>query len=168
MGNKAVNYPDILLQEQPPTHLSLSCSSRVKIDVNIYNNTTRNDIYSWKVIQASSAHLTNIFEMVNHPVINILMVPESKIRKRHYRLIFKLPWRHVGKIQCNGLVFFFIWHDSWKNAWKTVCVRIGHVIRRSGIKCCLNKGRHRMKRQSKTTITTIMNKLLVAFLKVQF
>ena len=45
----------------------------------VNNNTTRNDTNSWKVIQASSAHLTNIFEMVNHPVINILMVPESKI-----------------------------------------------------------------------------------------
>ena len=79
MGDREVNYPDILPQEQPPTHLSLSCNSRVKIDVNVYN-TTRNDINLWKVIQASSAHLTNIFEMVNHPVINILMVPESKIQ----------------------------------------------------------------------------------------
>ena len=101
-------YPDILPQEQPPTHLSLSCNSRVKIDVNVYNNTTRNDINSWKVIQPFSAHLTNIFEMVNHPVINILMVPESKIQKRHYWLIFKLPQIYVGKIQCNDLVFFFI------------------------------------------------------------
>ena len=108
MGNREVNYPDILPQEQPPKHLSLSCNAHVTIDVNVYNTTTRNDINSWKVIQAASAHLTNIFEMVNHPVINILMVPESKIRKRHYWLIFKLPWRHVGKIQCNGLVFFFI------------------------------------------------------------
>ena len=98
MGNREVNYPDILPQEQPPTHLSLSCNSRVKIDVNVYNNTTRNDINSWKVIQASSAHLTNSCEMVNHPVINILMVPESKIQKRHFWLIFKLPRRHVGKI----------------------------------------------------------------------
>ena len=108
MGNREVNYPDILLQELPPTHLSLSCNSCVKIDVNVYNNTTRNNIYSWKVIQTSSAHLTNILEMVNHPVINILTVPESKIQKRHYWLIFKLPWKQVGKIQCNGLVFFFI------------------------------------------------------------
>ena len=52
MGNREVNYPDILPQEQPPTHLSLSCNSYVKIDVNVYNNTTRNDINSWKVIQA--------------------------------------------------------------------------------------------------------------------
>ena len=61
-----------------------------------------------KVIQASSAHLTIIFEMVNHPVINIFTVPESKIQKRRYWLIFKLPGRHVGKIQCNDLVVFFI------------------------------------------------------------
>ena len=65
MGNREVIDPDILPQEQSPTHLSLSCNSRVKIDVNVYNNTTRNDINSWKVIQASSAHRTNIFEMVN-------------------------------------------------------------------------------------------------------
>ena len=108
MGNREINYPDILPQEQPPTHLSLPCNTRVEIDVKVYNNTTRNDINSWKVIQASSAHLTNIFEMVNHPVINILMVRESKIQKRHYWLIFKLSRRHVGKIQCNDLVFFFI------------------------------------------------------------
>ena len=110
MGNKEVNYPDILPQERLPTHMFLSCNSRVKIDVNIYNNIKRKDIDSWKVIQASSAHLTNIFEMVNHPVINILMVSESKI-KSHYWLIFKLPRRHVGKIQCNDLVFF-LYHDS--------------------------------------------------------
>ena len=44
MGNKEVNYPDILPQEQPPTHLSLSWNQRVKTDVNVYNNTTRNNI----------------------------------------------------------------------------------------------------------------------------
>ena len=108
MGNKEVNYPDILPQEQPPKHLSLPCNVHVKIDVNVYNNTTRNDNNSWKVIQAASAHLTNIVEMVDHPVINIIMVPESIMRKRHYWLIFKLPCRHVGKIQSNGLVFVFI------------------------------------------------------------
>ena len=108
MGIREVYYPDILPQEQPHTHLSLSCNSRVKIDINVYNNTIRNDINSWKVIQVSSAHLTYIFEMVNHPVINILMVPESKIQKRLCWLIFKLPRRHVGRIQCNDLVFFFI------------------------------------------------------------
>ena len=108
MGNREINNPEILPQEQPHKHLSLSCNARVKIDVKVYNTTTRNDINSWKVIQASSAHLRNIFEMVNHPVINILMVLDSKIRKRHYWLIFKLLWKHIGKIQCNGLVFFFI------------------------------------------------------------
>ena len=90
-GNKEVNYPDILPQEHPPTYLFLSCNSRAKINVNFYDNTTRNDSNSTKVIQASYSHLTNIFEMVNHKVINILMVPECKIRKRHYCLIFKLP-----------------------------------------------------------------------------
>ena len=33
MGNREDNYPDILPQEQLPTHLSLPCNSRVKIDV---------------------------------------------------------------------------------------------------------------------------------------
>ena len=83
MGNREVNYPDILPQEQPSKHVSLSWNSRVKIDVNVYNNTTRNDINLWKVIQASSAHLPKISETVNHPVINIRMAPDSKIRKRH-------------------------------------------------------------------------------------
>ena len=135
---------------------------------------------SWNVIQASSAHLTNIlavpiivaiyckyqclfhssvfskhkllfylflFEMVNYPVINILIVPECKIRKRHYWLIFKLPWRHCWH---NSVQWFsvFLYHDSWKNAWKTFCVRIGHVVRCSGIKCWLITWRHRIKRQS--------------------
>ena len=90
MGNREVCYPDILPQEQPPTHLSLSCNPCVNIDVNVYTTTIRNDISSLKVIDAFSAHLKNIFEMVNHPVINILMVPESKIRKRHNWLTFKL------------------------------------------------------------------------------
>ena len=44
MGNKKVNYPDILQQEQPPKHLSLSCNSRVKIDLKVYINNTKNDI----------------------------------------------------------------------------------------------------------------------------
>ena len=60
------------------------------------------------MIQASFAHLATIFEMINHLVINILMAHANKIRKRHYWLIFKLPRRHIGKIQCNGFVFFFI------------------------------------------------------------
>ena len=46
MGNREVNYPDILPQGQPPNHLFLSCNAYVKIDVNVYNNTTRNDINS--------------------------------------------------------------------------------------------------------------------------
>ena len=83
MRNRQINYPDILPQEQPPTLLSLSCNSRVKIDVNVYNTTTTsNDINSLKMIQVSSAQFTNIFEMVSHPVFNNLMVPESKIKKK--------------------------------------------------------------------------------------
>ena len=31
MGNREVNYPEILPQEQPPTHLSLSCNSCVSM-----------------------------------------------------------------------------------------------------------------------------------------
>ena len=46
MDNREVNYPDILPQEQPPEHLSLSCNVHVKIDVNVYNTTTRNNINS--------------------------------------------------------------------------------------------------------------------------
>ena len=159
MGNREVSYPDILPQEQPPTYLSPLCNARVKIDVNVYNDTTRNDINSWKLIQASSAHLTNIFETVSNPVINILTVPEIKIQKRHYWLIFKLPRRHVGRIQCNDLAFF-LYHDPWKNARKTFCIRIGQVIRRSGIKCCLSKWRHRIKRQSKTRIILLANNIV--------
>ena len=59
IGNKDVNSPHTMPQEQPPKHLSLSSNSCVKIDVNVYNNITRNGINSWKVIQASSAHVTN-------------------------------------------------------------------------------------------------------------
>ena len=36
MGNKKVNYPDILMQEQPPKHLSLSCNSCVKFDIKAF------------------------------------------------------------------------------------------------------------------------------------
>ena len=54
----------------------------------------------------------------------------------------------------------FLYHDSWKNAWKTFCIRIGHMIRRSGIKCCLSKWRHRIKRQSKTAIILLANNIV--------
>ena len=81
MGNREVNYPDISPQGEPPTFVLTLTSTTTPQGMTIINN----------VRQASSAHLTNIFEMVNHPVINILMVPESKIRNRHYWLIFKLP-----------------------------------------------------------------------------
>ena len=73
-----VNYPDSFPQGHPPTHLSLSCNSRVKIDVNVYFNTTKNDIILWKVIQASSAHLPDTFGMVNYQVIIILWFLREK------------------------------------------------------------------------------------------
>ena len=44
MGNREVNYSDILPQEQPPKHLSPSCNAHIKIDINVYN--TRKDNYS--------------------------------------------------------------------------------------------------------------------------
>ena len=79
MGKREVNYLDILPQEQPPKHLSLSCYSLVHFNVDVYSNTTRNGINAWKVIQAASAHVTKHFEMAKHPVINILVAIESKI-----------------------------------------------------------------------------------------
>ena len=144
MGNREVNYPDILPQEQPPTHLSLSCNSRVKIDVHVYNNTTRNDINSWKVIQASSAHLTNIFETVNHPVLNKFMIPESILKTSlltNFQIALKTRWQ----ISVQWLSVF-LYHELRNNAWKTFCIRFGHVIRRSSIKCYLSKWRYRIKR----------------------
>ena len=101
MGNREVNYLDILPQEQLPTHLSLPCYLRVKIDVNVNNNTTRNEINSWKVIQASSAHLTNIFEMVSHTVVNILMVRESKIQTSllaNFQIAAKTHWQNAVQL----------------------------------------------------------------------
>ena len=138
MGNREVNYSGILPQEQPPTHLSLSCNSRVKIDVNVYNNTTRNYINSRNVSQASSAHLTNIFKMENHPVINILMVPKEQNSKTslfaNFQIAVKTRWH-------NSVRWFnvLIYDDSSKNARKTFCIRISHVIRQNAIKCCLSK-----------------------------
>ena len=60
MGKREVNYPDIL-RKNSRTHICL-CNSPVKIDLKVYNNTTRNDI-NHEMIQASSApshkHLWN-------------------------------------------------------------------------------------------------------------
>ena len=102
------------------------------------------------VIQASSAHLTHTFEMVNHPMLNILIVPESKIQ-----IAVKTCWRNSVQ-----LLSVFLYHDSWKNAWKTFCIRIGHVIRCSGFKCCLSKWRHRIRCQSYTTIILLANNIV--------
>ena len=70
----------------------------------------------------------------------------------------KLPWRHVGKIQGNGYCFSL--YDSLKIAWKTLCIIIGHVIWRNGIKCCLCEWRYRTKRQSKSTIILLANNVV--------
>ena len=43
MGNRDVKYLEMLPQEQLSTHLSMPCILPVKIDVNVYHNTTRND-----------------------------------------------------------------------------------------------------------------------------
>ena len=40
------------------------------------------------------------------------------------------------------------------------CIRIGHVIRCSGIKCCLSKWRHRIKRQLWTTIILLADDIV--------
>ena len=138
MGNSEVNYPDILPQEQPPTHLSLSCNSRVKMDVSVYKNTRRNGVNSWKVIKASSAHLTNIIEMVNHPIGQHPYGTWEQNSKTsllaNFQIAVKTRWQ-------NSVQWFsaFRYHDSWKNACKTFSIRIDHVIRRSGIKFCLSK-----------------------------
>ena len=157
IGNREVNCPDILPQELPHTHLSLSCNSRVKIDVNVYNNTTRNDLNSRKLIQASSAHLTHIFEMVGHLLIKIRMVPESKIRKRHHWLIFKLPWRPVGKIQCSGLVFFFIITHEIMHERHFVSESITWL---DVVALNVIEWRHRIKHQSQTTIILLANNIV--------
>ena len=61
----------------------------------------------------------------------------------NFQIAVKTRWQ-------NSVQWFnvFLYHDSWKNAWKIFCIRIGHVIRRSGIKCCLSKWGHRIKLQS--------------------
>ena len=144
MSNREVNYPDILPQEQPSTHLSLSCNSRVKIDVNVYNNITRKEIISWRVIKASSAHITKIFEMVNRPSDQYPYGTWEQTSKTSFLAYFQI----AVKTRWQNSVHRFSVFDSWKNAWKAFCIRIGHVIRRSGIKCCLSKWRHRIKLQS--------------------
>ena len=86
IGNREVNYPDILQKEQPPYYLSPSCNARVKATL-----TSKPTPQGTKIIHENGFKLTSIFEIINHRVINILMIHESKIRKRHYWLIFKLP-----------------------------------------------------------------------------
>ena len=160
MGNREINYPDILPQKRPPTHLSLPCNSRVKIDVNVYNNITRNDINSWKVIQASSAHLSHKhlwdgkLPSDQYPYGTWEQNSKTSLLA-NFQIAAKTRWQ-------NSVQWFsdFLYYDSWRNAWKTFCIRIGHVIRRSGIKCCLSKWRHRIKRQSKITIILLANNIV--------
>ena len=74
----------------------------------------------------------------------------------NFQIAVKTRWQ-------NSVQWFsvFLYHDPWKNAWKTFCIRLGRVIRRSGIKCCLRKWRHRIKRQSKITIILLADKFVV-------
>ena len=80
------------------------------IDVNVYNTTTRNDNNSWKWIHAYSVHITHIFEIANHPVFNILLVPESKIWKGHYwpNFLIAMQTRWQTSLQWFG-VFSLSW-----------------------------------------------------------
>ena len=72
MGNREVNYPDILPQEQP-LNMCL-CHAIYVSNLTLTSTTTPQGMTLInEVIRASSAHLTNMFEIVNHPVINILM-----------------------------------------------------------------------------------------------
>ena len=68
----------------------------------------------------------------------------------------------VKKRWQNSVQWFsvFQYHDSWKNTGKIFCIRIAHVIKRSGIKCCLSKWRHRIKSQSWTTIILLANNIV--------
>ena len=106
IGNREDDYPNILSQEQPHKHLSPSCNAHVKIDVNGYNN-TRNDNNSWKWTEAYSAHLTNIFEMVN----NILIVPEKTSLLDDFQIALKTHWQNYVQ-----WLSVFLYRDSLKNA----------------------------------------------------
>ena len=145
MGNREVNYPDILPQEQPPTHLS--CNSRVKNDVNVYNKTTRNKTNSWKsdssLFCTCHKHLWDGKSPSDQYPYGTWEQTSKTLLLANFQIAAKIRWQ--SSVQWFSV---FLYHDSWKTAWKTFCIRIGHVIRRSGIKCCLSKWRHRIKRQS--------------------
>ena len=74
----------------------------------------------------------------------------------NFQIAVKTRWQNSVQWFCVSL-----YHDSWKNAWKTFCIRIVHVITRSGIKCCLSKWRHRIKRQSQATTILLANNIVV-------
>ena len=95
MDNSEVNYPDILKQLRTATQSFVSpCHATHMPKLTLASTTTSQGTTiinetEFKIL--SRNYLTNIFEMVNHPVIIILMVRDSKIHKRHYWLIFELP-----------------------------------------------------------------------------
>ena len=71
------------------------------------------------------------------------------------------------KFYRNGLVFF-LYHDTLKNARKTCCIGIGHVIRCSGILCCLCKWCQCAKRQSQTTLILPANNFVAVIHSLQY
>ena len=114
--NKEVNYPDILPQERLPEHWSLSCNSPVNIDVIVCNSTTRNEFMESdsSFFGTSDKHFWDTLRSMS------LWCLKAIFRKRHYWLIFKVPWtcwRQAGKLQCNDLVFIFIMTDENMLKW---------------------------------------------------
>ena len=95
MGNEEIHYPDILPknshQNSCPCHamhvskltLTSTCTTAPQRTTMIHEN-------GFKLF---FAHLTNIYEMVNNPVINILMEPESNIR--NFQIAVKTHWQNV-------------------------------------------------------------------------
>ena len=146
MGNRKVNYPDILPQEKPPTHLSLSCNSHVKIDVNVYKNHKERHLFmksDSNFFCSSHRHLWDGKSPSDQYPYGTWEQNSKTSLLAYFQIAVKTRWQ-------NSVQWFsvFLYHDSWKNALKTFCIRIGHVVRRSGIKCCLRKWRHRIKCQS--------------------
>ena len=62
LGNREVNYPNILPQEQQPKHFAMHVSKRTLKSTTTPQGTK---IIHEKWIQAFSVHLINIFEMSN-------------------------------------------------------------------------------------------------------
>ena len=147
--NIEINYPDILPQEKQAKHLSLPCNGRIKIDVNVYNNTIKNDNNSWQCNNAYSVHITPLLRWHITQWSTSLWYLRAKFENV---IIGQFSNCRADTLQSFGV---FLYHDSFMNTFKTICIRIGHVIRRSGIKYCICKWRHRTNRQPKTTLQTI-------------